>query len=81
MSRPNLESCAMEMVFKCLVDGVRYFGVWQNGRELFVGSKEECGRYIEMRHAKVHAERLEEKRPFRNGPIKVRTYRTTPVYA
>ncbi|MCA9314458.1 MAG: hypothetical protein R3F05_00080 [Planctomycetota bacterium] len=65
----------MEVVFKCLADGKRYYGVWQNGQELFVGTDSECRRYREVHAAKVREEHLGDLRPQRGRPVAVRTYR------
>ncbi len=67
----------MEVVFKCLADGKRYYGVRQNGLELFVGTDLECRRYREIRASKVREERLADQRPLRGRPALLRTYRAT----
>ncbi len=65
----------MDVVFKCLQGGTRYYGVRLHGQERFVGSREECERYLEIHAHKVTAEQAEARRPRRNRPVSVRTYR------
>ena len=65
----------MEVVFKCLQGGKRFYGVKLNGQELFVGTSEECDRYIEIHNQKVLQERIDESRPPRSRPVSIRTYR------
>ena len=65
----------MEIVFKCLQGGQRYYSVRLNGQELFVGTGDECDRYIEIHNAKVAQQHLDDRRTPRNRPVTVRTYR------
>jgi hypothetical protein len=65
----------MEVLFKCLQQGKRFYSVRLNGQELFVGSSDECDRYLEIHNAKVAQERLDDQRVPRSRPITIRTYR------
>jgi len=65
----------MDIVFKCLQDGIRYYSVRLHGQERFVGSSEECERYIGINACKVREQREEDRRPRRSRPVSVRTYR------
>ena len=67
----------MDVVFKCLQNGRRYYGVWRNGLEIFVGSRDECDRYLELLQEKVAQAQREAQRVPRSGPIRVTTYRAT----
>ena len=65
----------MDILFKCLQGGARYYSVRLHGQELFVGSPEECERYISLHNAKVMQQKADESRPQRNKPVSIRTYR------
>ena len=65
----------MEVLFKCLLEGKRFYCVRLNGQELFVGMRDECERYIGLHKEKVLQAQLEERRTPRNRPITIRTYR------
>lgn len=65
----------MEVLFKCLQEGKRYYGVRLNGQEIFVGSTEECERFIGMHNEKVAEEQADQLRTPRNRPVSIRTYR------
>ena len=67
----------MEVGFKCLQDGTRFYSVRRNGLELFVGTRGECARYIGIHNAKVAQEQRDALRPQRNRAVHVRTYRQT----
>jgi hypothetical protein len=71
----------MEVVFKCIGDGKRYYSVWRSGRELFVGTDGECRRYLEVHAAKLREEHLGDTRPQRGRPVSVKTYRTARLQA
>ena len=71
----------MEVLFKCLQEGKRYYTVRRNGQDLFVGSSEECERYLEIHSQKVEQQQLEEKRTPRYRPVSIRTYRQTRTIA
>jgi len=65
----------MEVLFKCLQDGNRYYGVRLNGEELFVGTNNECERFIAIHNAKATQQQLDDQRTPRNRPVSIRTYR------
>ena len=65
----------MEILFKCLQSGTRYYSVRLHGQELFVGTPDECERYIQIHNNKVLQQQADEKRPQRNKPVSIRTYR------
>ena len=67
----------MEILFKCLQSGTRYYCVRLHGQELFVGTPEECERYIEIHNAKVVQQQADERRPQRGRAVSIRTYRQT----
>ena len=65
----------MEVLFKCLQEGKRYYGVRLNGQEIFVGSTEECERFIAIHNNKVAQEHEDAQRTPRARPFAIRTYR------
>jgi hypothetical protein len=65
----------MEVLFKCLLGGKRFYGVRLNGLELFVGTQDECTRFMEIHNQKVAQERIEDQRTPRARAVTVRTYR------
>jgi len=65
----------MQILFKCLQAGTRFYSVRLHGQELFVGTTDECERYIEIHNGKVLQQQEEERRPQRSKPISIRTYR------
>ena len=65
----------MEVLFKCLQDGKRYYGVRLNGEQIFVGTNNECERFIAIHNAKAAQEQLDDQRTPRNRPVSIRTYR------
>ncbi len=65
----------MEVLFKCLQQGKRYYSVRLNGQELFVGTSDECERYMQLHEQKVAQEQLEHARTPRSRPFTIRTYR------
>lgn len=71
----------MEVLFKCLPGGERYYSVRLNGRELFVGSQDECRRYISIHNRKVAEEHIEQRRTPRSKPVSIRTYRAARAHA
>ena len=71
----------MEVLFKCLQGGERYYGVRLNGRELFVGTRDECRRYISIHNRKVADEQAEHRRTPRSRPVSIRTYRAVRAHA
>lgn len=71
----------MEVLFKCLQAGKRFYTVRLNGQDLFTGAKEECERYIEIHNQKVAQEQLDNLRTPRNRPVLIRTYRQLRAHA
>ena len=71
----------MEILFKCLQAGARYYSVRLHGQELFVGTTDECERYIEVHNNKVLQQQEEERRPQRARPVSIRSYRQTRTTA
>ena len=65
----------MDIVFTCLQDGQGLYAVREHGSDLFVGSREECGRFLAIHRRKVLEEREHDRRGHRHAPIRVRTYR------
>ncbi len=65
----------MEILFKSLQEGQRYYTVRLNGNDLFMGSKGECERFLELHRQKVAEQHDLERKPRRNRPVSVRTYR------
>lgn len=71
----------MEVVFYCIQDGQSFYRVVLNGRQIFVGTKEECGRFIDIHNEKVAEERADHARIPRSRPVSVRTYRRLRAHA
>jgi len=65
----------MEIVFLCIQDGKRYYGVQRNGEQIFAGTRGECDRYLDLHARKVADERLDEQKEFRTRPFAPRVYR------
>ncbi len=65
----------MEIVFKCLQDGHKYYVVRLNGHDLFVGTPGECERFLAIHNRKVAQEQDLDRKPRRNRPVTIRTYR------
>ena len=65
----------MELTFVCLQDGRRLYAVRQYGRELFVGTRAECTRYLEIHNQKVLEEHRAARANPRMRPYTARTYR------
>lgn len=66
----------MEIVFRCMAEGKRYYGVWRQGRELFVGTMPECDRYMAAHRDKLHEERRQDAMPMRSRPVAFRIFRS-----
>jgi hypothetical protein len=64
----------MELMFKCLQAGKKFYALTRHGEEIFVGTRGECQRFLEIHNAKVLAEREEMRRIPRARPFPVRTY-------
>lgn len=71
----------MDVLFHCIQDGQKFYRVVLNGREIFVGSHDECDRFIAIHNEKVAQEQIENARTPRNRPVSVRTYRQLRVQA
>lgn len=67
----------MEIVFRCLEGGRKLYTVVSQGRELFVGTRHECDRYLAIHERKVLEEREGDLRPTRHRPFLARTYRVS----
>ena len=65
----------MEVLFKCLQEGKRYYSVRLNGQEIFVGSTAECERFISIHNSKVAQDHVDQQRIPRTRPFAIRTYR------
>jgi hypothetical protein len=71
----------MELVFRCLDSGRKLFSVMRQGQEIFVGTEEECTRFLSLHDQKVSEERELERRPPRHAPMRAKTYRVAPPRA
>lgn len=71
----------MDVVFHCIQEGQKFYRVVLNGREIFVGAREECARFIEIHNRKVASEQVDRTRTPRNRPVSVRTYRQLRIHA
>ena len=67
----------MEVVFRCLRRGKRLFSVVSFGQELFVGTRGECARFLDIHNHKVLEQREEDLRPPRRRALVARSYRTS----
>lgn len=65
----------MDVLFHCIQDGQKFYRVVLNGREIFLGCRDECDRFIEIHKEKVSQEQIEHARTPRSRPVSVRTYR------
>ena len=65
----------MEILFKCLQSGKRYYSVRLNGHELFVGTTGECERFIRIHNRKVAEQQDQQRKPQRNRAVAIKTYR------
>ena len=71
----------MDVVFYCIQDGKSFYRVVLNGRQIFLGAKDECARFIEIHNEKVAQEHVENARTPRSRPVSVRTYRRLRAHA
>ncbi len=71
----------MEVVFKCIQGGSKYYGVRLNGEQIFVGTSGECERFIEIHNAKVAQAQIDDRRTPRSRPVSIRTYRQARAHA
>jgi hypothetical protein len=69
------ERPVMEILFLSLEGGRRYYSVRLNGQEIFVGTRPECDRFLELHEQKVTLEQAEARRVPRARPFPVRTFR------
>lgn len=72
---PEPERPAMEILFAGKEGGRRYYAVRLNGQQIFVGTRPECDRFLEIHEEKVALEQAEARRIPRARPFPVRTYR------
>lgn len=70
------ERPVMEILFRCIEAGRRYYGVRLNGQEIFVGTRSECDRFLKIHEQKVSEEQAEARRVPRGRPAQLRIYRT-----
>ncbi|MFM8979862.1 MAG: hypothetical protein ACKOSS_05305 [Planctomycetia bacterium] len=66
----------MEIRFRCLEAGRRYYAVLVHGLELFVGTRPECDRFLAIHNRKVAEEQESLRRVPRGRPAQVRVFRT-----
>ncbi len=71
----------MQIVFKCIQGGSKYYSVQLNGVQIFVGISGECERFIEIHNTKVAQSQVDDKRTPRSRPVSIRTYRQTRAQA
>jgi hypothetical protein len=69
------ERPVMEILFLSLEGGRRYYSVRLNGQEIFVGTRPECDRFLELHQQKVSLEQAEARRVPRARPFPVKTFR------
>ena len=65
----------MDVVFLCIQDGKRFYRVVLNGQQIFVGTRDECDRFIEIHNQKVLQEQIDAQKTPRSRPVSVKTYR------
>ena len=66
----------MEVLFRCIDDGRRYYAVRLNGQEIFVGTRPECDRFLRIHNEKVALDQAEARRAPRGRPAQLHIYRT-----
>jgi hypothetical protein len=81
IARAIPERLDMEILFKCLQDGTRYYAVRLNGQEIFVGSGAECERFISIHNRKVSEQQEQQRRPPRGRLVEIRTYKSVKAPA
>jgi hypothetical protein len=69
----------MEVLFLCLQNGKKFYSVRLNGEEIFVGTRGECDRFLEIHNRKVDEERVGLQKTPRARPVSIRTYRQARV--
>ena len=65
----------MELVFTSIQNGRKYYTVRLNGTGIFTGTTGECERFLAIHNRKVTEEQDLERKPRRNRPVTIRTYR------
>ena len=65
----------MNIEFLSLQGGRRLYAVREYGEELFVGTRDECDRFLEIHNQKVLQEQQDDGRHRRNQAYDVRVYR------
>ena len=70
------ERPVMEILFRCIEAGRRYYAVRLNGQEIFVGTRPECDRFLAIHNEKVALEQAEARRTPRGRPAALHIYRT-----
>ena len=71
----------MDVEFVCIEGGKRLYAVRSFGQDMFMGSRDECRRFQEVRLAKLRSERIGELRPHRHAPFAARTYHVSKIHA
>ena len=66
----------MDIRFLCLQHGRKYYEVSICGEAIFVGTRPECARFMEIHENKVAADLADAARTPRSRTVPVRTYRT-----
>jgi hypothetical protein len=64
----------MDVVFLCIQGGKSFYRVVLNGQEIFVGTRGECTRFIEIHNEKVAQEHIDQQKTPRGRPVSIRTY-------
>lgn len=70
------ERPVMEIRFRCIEAGRRYYAVLVHGLELFVGTRPECDRFLAIHDRKVAEEQELLRRVPRGRPAQLRVFRT-----
>ncbi len=78
---PATGVASMHVQFKCLQDGLRYYRVMRDSLEIFVGTRDECDRFLTIHFAKVEQERLDGLKTPRSKPVLIRSYRAIRAQA
>ena len=71
----------MDVRFLCLQGGKKFFSVLLNGESIFVGTRPECARFVEIHEEKVARDLEDAMKTPRNRPVAVRTYRQSRLRA
>jgi hypothetical protein len=70
------ERPVMEILFRCIEAGRRYYAVRLNGQEIFIGTRSECDRFLAIHNEKVATEQAEARKTPRGRPAALHIYRT-----